>query len=497
MYKRIFHSIGRTPLILFGFIFLLRLIGVTHGYPYIFNSDEPALVQSAIGLRFNPWIDHFDWPHLNYYLNYFVYFVFIKFRGILNTIGVDGFLQPLFPIIWNDGFVFYFLSRTFNTFLSVISGIPLFLVLRDLLQNKKIALYLMIVYTFLPYAVFHAHFALQDTALLFFITWAVFFLYRYVQRGEMRSILLSTTFISFATSIKYNGMLFLALIPFFVYLVESSAQNTFFALAKRFITIGFACLAVFIGIFLICNPSIFRYPDEFWSYKGGVGFLWQLTQNLNTYPVNEYFSHLWMSVQGVAEDTGYIFSIVWILSLLYVRKSKLEQKQKWFVAILTVFSILYTLNASRYVLSGSRFFLPIYSLMAISVGVVLFSIRKHSHQIILFVLIAAPILYFDIFLFRQFSQRTTVELAIEKYQKQALNSPVFIKGEELERANALHNVKLKQYRGNSTPGAVIISTRVMREPGLRLIDAIEGASSSVNKYKRRRFGPDIFLYEAL
>jgi len=89
------------------FIFLIKIGASMHGYPYILNVDEPAVVRSSLGLRFDFWINHFDWPHLNYYLNYVFYFVFIKFRGALQQLGARAYLEPYAPIIWNDPFVFY------------------------------------------------------------------------------------------------------------------------------------------------------------------------------------------------------------------------------------------------------------------------------------------------------------------------------------------------------------------------------------------------------
>lgn len=94
----------------------LRLYGLNHGFPFIFHPDEPAVVRSATGIRFESNPGHFDWPHLHFYLNFFLYWVFIKFRGLLQILGLRSFLASTFPLLWRDPLVFYWLSRLFDAF---------------------------------------------------------------------------------------------------------------------------------------------------------------------------------------------------------------------------------------------------------------------------------------------------------------------------------------------------------------------------------------------
>ena len=67
---------------------ILRLTAIDHGFPYIYHPDEPTVVRSALGLRFDPNPHHFDWPHLYFYLNYLMYMVFAKLRDFLTLLGL-------------------------------------------------------------------------------------------------------------------------------------------------------------------------------------------------------------------------------------------------------------------------------------------------------------------------------------------------------------------------------------------------------------------------
>src|SRR3972149_2896119 len=114
----------------------LRLWGIEHGFPFIFHPDEPAVVRSALGIRFEANPKHFDWPHLHFYLNYFLFFLFIKARGLAQALGLQAFLAAKFPLLWEDPLVFYWLSRVFDAFLGALTAVPVFLAGRKLFSKR-------------------------------------------------------------------------------------------------------------------------------------------------------------------------------------------------------------------------------------------------------------------------------------------------------------------------------------------------------------------------
>ena len=129
-------SIHKYLLGILSFGLIIRLVGLMYGHPYILNIDEPALVRSALGIRFSIWVDHFDWPHFNFYLHYVFYEIFIKFRGVLQVLNLRGSIESFAPIVWDDPFIFYLLSRFLNSILVVLSGIPLYMVSRKFAKKK-------------------------------------------------------------------------------------------------------------------------------------------------------------------------------------------------------------------------------------------------------------------------------------------------------------------------------------------------------------------------
>src|SRR3989344_8309710 len=109
------------------FALAVRLVGINHGFPFIFHVDEPAVVRSALGLRFDPNPGHFDWPHLYFYLNYFLYFLFIKFRAFLQILNLRAAVEDIFPLLWRDPLIFYVISRSLSAIMGAFTVIPVYL----------------------------------------------------------------------------------------------------------------------------------------------------------------------------------------------------------------------------------------------------------------------------------------------------------------------------------------------------------------------------------
>ena len=121
-------------IILLGLI--LRLTGIQHGFPFIFHPDEPTIIRSALGIRFDPNPKHFDWPHLYIYINYFLYMLFAKFRSLLEAANLKNTLSSVFPLIWNDDLIFYYLTRCLSAILGALTAIPLYLTSKNLFGKK-------------------------------------------------------------------------------------------------------------------------------------------------------------------------------------------------------------------------------------------------------------------------------------------------------------------------------------------------------------------------
>ena len=119
--KKIFNfDFVLVLIILVGLI--LRLTGIQHGFPFIFHPDEPTIIRSALGIRFEANPKHFDWPHLYIYINYFLYMVFAKFRSLVEVVNLKNAFVSVFPLIWNDDLIFYYLTRCLSAILGALTA---------------------------------------------------------------------------------------------------------------------------------------------------------------------------------------------------------------------------------------------------------------------------------------------------------------------------------------------------------------------------------------
>ena len=106
---------------------ILRLLGINHGFPFLYHPDEPTVVREAMALKshgFNP--GHFDWPHLQIYLSFVIFGIFYIFRPIF---GLADFLYP-------DPVIFYLLGRLITALMGVVTILFVYLVGSNLFSNK-------------------------------------------------------------------------------------------------------------------------------------------------------------------------------------------------------------------------------------------------------------------------------------------------------------------------------------------------------------------------
>ena len=161
----------KTSSLLYLIIFLalvLRLAGISHGFPFIFHPDEPTIVQSALGVRFDPNPGHFDWPHFFIYANYFVFNIFAKIRDLAVDYNIQNFMIKIFPLMWDDTVVFYFITRVFVAVLGGLTVIPVYKT-GKVLFGEKVGLLSALAFAVIPFHVRHSHYSLPDTPMLFFL----------------------------------------------------------------------------------------------------------------------------------------------------------------------------------------------------------------------------------------------------------------------------------------------------------------------------------------
>ncbi len=484
----------RLLIIIFSIGLIFRFIGILHGYPFIHNIDEPALVRSALGIRNSFWVNHFDWPHFSFYLNAIFFEIFIKMRGLVNSLGWNSTLEGIFPVLWDDPFVFYFLSRLQNSILYSLAVVPIYLTVKNLF-SKKTALFASAIFLLMPYGIFISHFALLEPMLIFFVSVAIYLSLRAVKRGCYKSYAIAGIFWGIAVSVKYNAVM-LSLLVFVFYFwqlyalqIENKYKEIPAFIKRLAIMYGVAILA-----FVITIPSVFKYPHIFWSYEPGRGLLWQIFENSQAVSVSEYPANFGNYISAYAQNIGYVPIILLVagLVLLIVKiigaKKKviaLSNEDKLAIGLYTVFIILF-LYISRYGRAGPRYFIVLdvitvllsaYFYHLVLSLTVLGDEYVQKMKSILTSLFPAFVLFILLPYSFEASTKFLIPVNISEAAKSIRNSDriIYMRGSDVSTFNAINNNGYKRYNDSDEidAGSLVVSEESLGEDKFRLIQTFE------------------------
>lgn len=400
MLRKTAKQIDKLLLFVLAFAVLIRLIGITHGFPFITHADEPALVRSAFGIGFNPNPAHFDWPHLHYYLNYAIYYVFIKFRGLLQFLDLRGVLEPTFPLVWRDPLIFYFISRVFSALLGAFTVIPVYLAGSSLF-NRKVGLLSAVALAVLPFHVWHSHYALIDVPTTFWLAWGLYFSALILKSGDIKNYLLAGFFIGLSASTKYNGGLAAVMVPLAHFLRVAGSKDEKIASVNGFIMLVLSGLFAFLAFVLGTPYSILDYKTFIIS-DSPEGALWQFNnvgKILFVYHVKQFFKDL---VFKLSDDFGYTFLITYVFILLMQilvvlkagRKHISRDRKLWFLLLPSIFFFWYISGFGK---TRSHYYIISYPLVSVLVGFVVVKISSYLNlrllKLLLFLAIFSPPLF--------------------------------------------------------------------------------------------------------
>lgn len=308
---------------------VLRLAGITHGFPFIFHPDEPTIVRSALGIRFNLNPKHFDWPHLYMYLNYFLYMMFSRCRNMLGILGIRNAVSTLFPLVWNDDLVFYFLTRCFSAILGALTVIPVYLSARKLF-NEKAALFSAFCMAFLPYHVWHSHYSLGDVPMVFFLSWGLYFSCLILNDSKIKNYVLSGLFIGLSASTKYNGGLSALMVPTAHFLrvlgaVKMSGKKVKILDFKGILALILSGFSALVG-FLIGTPYALLDFKTFSRTDGPKGAFWQFT-NVGSIGFTKHFTQFFNELfVSVSSNMGWVTILAYVLTFFYLMFTVLKKK---------------------------------------------------------------------------------------------------------------------------------------------------------------------------
>jgi len=378
----------------------LRLAGIAHGFPFIFHPDEPTVVRSALGLRFDLNPGHFDWPHLYIYLNYFVYMVFAKFRDIIALLGYKEYTYFTLPIIWDDELIFYLITRVFSAVLGALTIIPVYLTAKRIF-NQRAGWLAGLALAITPFHVWHSHYSLTDVPMMFFLAWALYFTTSVLFKKNPVDYLLAGLFIGLAASTKYNGALMaggLVLAHLIRVLTEKHEKLLDIDSWKNLVL---ASVFSVVGFVLGTTYSVLDY-QTFIRTDSAKGALWQFTNVGSvdfTTRIKQFFEVI---IFKLPENFGYTIMALFVAAFVYVVVNMIKNKKLWinkdllFFVLLGIGLIFYIAGQEK---MRAHYFFIVYPVVIIgSIGFLIQQLDKMTYRyknILWFLLFAAP-LYFSL-----------------------------------------------------------------------------------------------------
>lgn len=433
MLKKISHKIN---FILVGIIllaFVLRFIGIKHGFPFITHPDEPAVVRSATGLRFDPNPGHFDWPHLHYYLNYGVYFIFIKLRGLLQYLNLRPTLEPIIPLFWRDPLVFYYISRLISVFMGALTVWPIYLAGKSLF-NRRSGMFAALVFAIIPFHIWHSHYALVDVPATFWLAWSLYFTTLIIRSLHIKNYILAGFFIGLAASTKYNAGLpaFMVLLAHLLRVSEHKDEKLLsFSGIKPLVVSGlFAIFGFVFGTpYSIFDNSTFLRTDS------SVGALWQF-ENVGkvgfSMQVKKFADNM---TRGIADDFGYTFLAIYVFTLLLFMYKLIKSRKKaisrdgkvWILLIVGFFILWYTSGFDK---TRSHYYMVSYPFVALTVGYFLdwllsLNISKYISYTLVTVVLILP-LVLSILNVTKFVRRDTRNILYDWMQQNVVKEDMLV-----------------------------------------------------------------------
>jgi len=368
----------KTSSLLCLIIFLalaLRLAGISHGFPFIFHPDESTIVQSALGVRFDPNPGHFDWPHFFVYANYFVYKAFAWVRELAIEYNVQNFMIRIFPIMRDDTIVFYYITRVFAAILGGLTVIPVYKI-GKVLFGEKVGLLSALAFAVIPFHVWHSHYSLPDAPMLFFFAWGIYFAARILTTGYPIDYIMSGLFIGIAASTKYNGGLGALTVPLAAFLrwvlvkMHLSETRSDFPYFRTVLNLFLSGVFAVLGFVLGTPYSVLDYKT-FSRTDSPLGAFWQFT-NVGSVNFAEHVNKFFTDISfKIADDLGYtilaaLFLTSGIVLIRFLKGTFSRFDVSLMFLIVPAFLLIYYI--SGFEKSRSQYYFIVYPFLSVIFG---------------------------------------------------------------------------------------------------------------------------------
>ncbi len=228
--------------------------------------DEELFIQQALFLFSGDWNPHWasnGWPELYFFLTHFA--LRLKLYWLELTTGADVNLGCLYLL---DPVELSVPARLVACTFGVLT-IPLtYFLAHDVLRRHGEALARaagLVAAAILGVNVLHvrdSHFAVSDTAVVFFMTLGLWQLVRVMEGRSRRALHYAAAAFGVAASIKYTGLVMVGMLALVAVgrFFESPPSRRRLALLA-----GLGALAVFALAFVLTSPHVLDEPDMFWE----------------------------------------------------------------------------------------------------------------------------------------------------------------------------------------------------------------------------------------
>lgn len=334
----------------------LRLWGIGHGMPYVYDPDEPNMVVLAGGMLgnmdFNPhWFGH---PATTLIYMLAGLDVLIYIFGLL--FGVFKSPQDFRVFYHNDPSILYIGGRILIVLFSVAS-IYLIYRITEKIISKKAGYLAAVLLAIAPLHVSFSKYVRSDIMMTFFILLAFYFCLKILREEGIWPYIWAGFFTGLGIVTKYPAALFFSIIVFAHFLRYGLTLNKF----RFLIFSGLACLVgMFIGspfLFLDYKTAIFNVLYEGRSEHLGADTL-------------DYLGRLWFYIKTLADQVltwpGLIIAFIGGIVGLIKKNKPLILAFTFFVLFLLSISAL-SLNWDRWVIPVTPFVCLLFTWAAIQV----------------------------------------------------------------------------------------------------------------------------------
>ncbi|MCX6349159.1 MAG: glycosyltransferase family 39 protein [Candidatus Aureabacteria bacterium] len=328
---------------------VLRFLGLSFGFPYLFHPDEPTAVKRAV-LFFRDGLNPrwFAMPSLYLYLLHFNYRIYGALTGIAH--------------FESDQTALYLIGRIWSAFLGSATVGLVFLIGKRLF-GRNAGLGAAALLAALPLHLLHSHYATVDVPMTFTLALALLFAARVLERGRSSDYLTAGICAGLSAGLKYNGVF--AFVPILAAcLLRAKGWGPSAAAPfdrKEWRRLGWAAIALVL-VFFAVSPFILASPVQFLrDLKLQSGYLISYGHGpifIDTKPgaLYQLFNVLYYAGGGVF----WSLSVAGVLAALVLRRKE--------DVLLLSFLIPYYILISIPTVKFSRFFIPLLPALALLAG---------------------------------------------------------------------------------------------------------------------------------